>query len=477
MKRTNSQTILVSSGFRPETLAELRRHWHVLDIPDPHEAVAYLQTASPAPAVVVIGYAVLPRSDGSLPETVDGSGPLPAHLMLRQVLKLDADMPVIVSTNQQHPAAVVKLIKHGAFDYIFEPRPPNTQAEIHRYHEELVSALRQAVRWRLTVLENRDLRQQLTEIGHHPMALQARAPAMLRVIELVAKIAPTSAPVLITGESGTGKEVIAQAIHRLSPRRQQPFLAINCGALSDSLLASELFGHVKGAFTGADRESQGLIRQAGEGTLFLDEMASISPAFQVMLLRVLEQRVARPIGGQREYPLHCRFVAASNRDLGEMVQKGQFREDLFFRLQVVRLALPPLRERREDIPTLSHFFLTQFNQTYGKSVTGFTPEAMRHLETQNWAGNVRELRNAVERAVILCEQPRIRPSDLIDGGSAREHDLPSTFDYGNYMALCETRIIRSALQRCQGNISEAAMVLGIKRTTLHYRMQRLRLAT
>lgn len=473
MDHATLQTILVSSGFRSETLVELRRHWHVLDIPDPHEAVAYLQAASSPPAAVVIGYAQLPRSDGSLPEAVDG--PLPAHVVLRQVLELDGDMPVIISTNQQHPAAVVRLIKHGAFDYVVEPRQPNTAVEIHQYHEELVSALRQAVRWRLTVMENRDLRQQLTEIGHHPLDLQARAPAMLRVLQLVAKIAPTPAPVLITGESGTGKEVIAQAIHRLSPRHPQPFLAINCGALSDSLLASELFGHVKGAFTGADRDSQGLIRQAGEGTLFLDEMATISPAFQVMLLRVLEQRVARPVGSQREYPIHCRFVAASNRDLGELVRKGQFREDLFFRLQVVRLVLPPLRERREDIPTLSHFFLTQFNKAYGRSITGFTSEAMRHLETQNWPGNVRELRNAVERAVILCEQPRIRPSDLIDGGSVREQNLPSTFDHANYMSLCETRLIRSALQRCQGNISETAKVLGIKRTTLHYRMQRLQL--
>lgn len=476
MKSTPQQTILASSGFRPETLAELRRHWHVLDIPDPREAMTYLQTASPMPAAVVIGYAQLPRSDGSLPESVDGSGPLPAHLMLRRVLEVDGDMPVIVSTAQQHPAAVVRLIKYGAFDYVVEPGKQSSPAELRQYHEELVNALRQAVRWRLTVVENRDLRRQLNGMGQPPLDLNARSPAMLRMIELVTKIAPTPAPVLITGESGTGKEVIAQAVHRLSPRREQPFLAINCGALSDSLLASELFGHVKGAFTGADRDSQGLIRQAGEGTLFLDELATISPAFQVMLLRVLEQRVARPIGGQREYPLHCRFVAASNRDLGEMVKKGQFREDLFFRLQVVRLALPPLRERREDIPTLSHFFLTQFNQTYGKSITGFTAEAMRHLETQNWPGNVRELRNAVERAVILCEQPRIRPSDLIDGGSAREQDLPSTFDYGNYMNLCETRLIRSALQRCQGNISEAARVLGIKRTTLHYRMQHLRIA-
>lgn len=473
MARGNRQTILASSGFSPETLAELRRHWNVLDIADPREAVAHLQTTASTPAVVVIGYAQLPRSDGSLPETVDANKPLPAHMMLRQILKLDGDMPVIVSTSQRHPSAVVGLIKHGAFDYVVEPRPKESPADLCRYHEELIAALHQAVRWRLMVLENRDLCRQLTEVGHPPLNLQTRAPAMLRVIQLVDKIAPTSAPVLVTGESGTGKEVIAQTIHRLSPRRQQPFLAINCGALSDSLLASELFGHVKGAFTGADRDSRGLIRQAGEGTLFLDEMATVSQAFQVMLLRVLEQRMARPVGGQHEYPVRCRFVAASNRDLLDLVRKGQFREDLFFRLQVVRLVLPPLRERREDIPPLSHFFLTQFNKAYGKSITGFTPEAMRHLEIQNWTGNVRELRNVVERAVILCEWPRIRPCDLTDGDSVTEQDPPSTFDHRHYMNRCETRLIRSALQRSGNNISETARLLGIKRTTLHYRMQHL----
>ena len=467
------ETILISSGFFQDTLAELQRHWNVVDICDPQEALAFLRTASPAPVAVTIGFVQSPKVDGTV-DDAPVEGYMPAHVTLRKILELDADLPVIISTHQNHPAAIVRLIKDGAFDYVVEPPGPEAAAEIQRYNQELVAALRQAVRWRSTVLENRELRRKLAQVNH-PLELQSRSPAMVRILQLVAKVALTSVPVLITGESGTGKEVIAQSIHRLSPQRRHPFLAINCGALSDSLLASELFGHVKGAFTGADRDNEGLIRHAGEGTLFLDELASVSPAFQVILLRVLEQRAARPVGGQREYPVRCRFIAASNRDLGELVKKGQFREDLFFRLQVVRLALPPLRERREDIPALSHYFLTQFNQTYGRSVTGFTPEAMRVLEQRDWSGNIRELRNAVERAVILCEATRIHPRDLMENSGAMDEVEPSDVAFDDYIHLCGSRLIRQTLQRCRGNVSETARILRMKRTTLQSRMKRLRL--
>ncbi len=476
MTSDDLSTVLVGSGILPDTLAELRRHWNVVHIFDPQEAIEYLRTASALPAAIVVGMVPAPGAEGSTIRLSDGVVVMSAHVALRHILDMDADLPVIISAHQKYPAAIVRLIKDGAFDYVVEPPVPEAGAEIQRYNQELVAALRQAVRWRSTVLENRELRRRLAQVDTDPLVVESRSSTMRRIASLVGKIAPTPAPVLITGESGTGKEVIAQTIHRLSPRHQHPFLAINCGALTDSLLASELFGHVKGAFTGADRDSEGLIRHAGEGTLFLDELSAVSSSFQVMLLRVLEQRVARPVGGQREYPVRCRFIAASNRDLGELVKKGQFREDLFFRLQVVRLALPPLRERREDIAALSHYFLTQFNRTYGRSVTGFTPEAMRVLEQRDWSGNIRELRNAVERAVILCEAARIHPRDLVENPGAMDEVAPSDVAFDDYIHLCGSRLIRQTLQRCRGNVSEAARILRIKRTTLQSRMKRLRLA-
>ena len=475
MTSDDLSTVLVGSGILPDTLAELRRHWNVVHIFDPQEAIEYLRTASALPAAIVVGMVPAPGAEGLTIRLSDGVVVMSAHVALRHILDMDADLPVIISAHQKYPAAIVRLIKDGAFDYVVEPPGPEAAAEIQRYNQELLAALRQAARWRSTVLENRELRRRLAQVDTDPLVVESRSSTMRRIASLVGKIAPTPAPVLITGESGTGKEVIAQTIHRLSPRHQHPFLAINCGALTDSLLASELFGHVKGAFTGADRDSEGLIRHAGEGTLFLDELSAVSSSFQVMLLRVLEQRVARPVGGQREYPVRCRFIAAANRDLAELARKGQFREDLLFRLQVVRLALPPLRQRREDISALSHFFLAQFNKAYGTSITGFTPEAMRHLEQQPWPGNVRELRNAIERAIILCEQARIRPCDLIEDGPPADRTMPDTLDYRQYMRLCETRLIRDTLQRCQGNISQAAKLLSIKRTTLHSRLQRLHL--
>ncbi|HEX7008942.1 MAG TPA: sigma-54 dependent transcriptional regulator [Phycisphaeraceae bacterium] len=476
-------TILVSSGYQPSTLAALRKHWSVVDIADPEEALAYLRQCGELPMAVAIGYALLPTKlvdDAKSSSAAEALGnTMPAHVMLGHLLSLDPDLPVIISTKQRHPAAVVDLIKRGAFGYVAEPPDKADPDSWERYTQEFILVLRNAVQWRQTLLENRRLKQEIADPTGVRTPLLARSPAMLRVMEWIQKVAPTPATVLITGESGTGKELAARAIHDLSPQRDQPFLAINCGALSDSLLTSELFGHVKGAFTGAEQDQPGLIRQAGEGTLLLDELGAVSPAFQVMLLRVLEQRVARPVGGQREYPVRCRFLAAANRDLAQLARQGRFREDLLYRLNVFHIHLPPLRDRREDIPILAHHFLAQLTAAYAKPITGFDPAAMEQLERHPWPGNVRQLRNTIERAVILCEGPHIQPRDLAAvTAEADDPDLAADADdYHAQMRRFETRLLRQALARCEGNLSRTARLLRMKRTTLHYRVKQLGLST
>ena len=467
-------TILVSSGYRDATLERLRQHWHVIDIPDHAEALAHLRQCAQLPMAVAIGF-------GSDPAAPDGRGPrFPAQHLLPQILALDPDLPVIISTRRSQPAAIVDLIKRGAFDYVVEAPRDDDGQDLARYTQDLVHALSRAAQWRRTILENRRLKRAGLNAGGDAggdVTIQARSPAMLRALELVQKVAPTPATVLITGESGTGKELIARAIHHASPRRDEPFVAVNCSALSESLLASELFGHVKGAFTGADADHTGLIRQAGEGTLFLDEIATVPSAFQVMLLRVLEERLARPVGAQREYPVRCRFIAAANRDVGQLVQHGDFREDLYYRLNVFHIDVPPLRQRPEDVPVLAQHFLRQAATQFGKDIAGFEPAAMQRLEQHGWSGNVRQLRNVVERAVILCEGRRITAGDVAPELGDGPGDALATIGRGYHdtMREFETRLLRQALQRAGGNRSRAARLLNMKRTTLNYRLRQLEL--
>ncbi len=465
--------ILISSGFSPATLAFLQAHWEVTSIDDPEEALAFLRGAEDLPLAVVIGLVgnQWPQSSHA---DYDGLR-LPAHLTLDEIQRLDRDLPVIVSTRRRHPTAIVEMIKRGSFDYIVEEQSPPDPRSLSDYNETLQLALQRAVQWRQTILENRRLRQDLGVVPDY-QPIQARSPVMLQLLDLVRKVAPTPASVLITGESGVGKEVIARLIHTLSPRRQAPFVAINCGAMTETLLNSELFGHLRGAFTGADRDQPGLIRQADGGTLLLDEIASISSGLQVALLRLLENRQARPVGGREEYLVQCRFIAASNRRLEPLVQEGTFRQDLYYRLNVFHLHVPPLRERRDDIPMLAYRFLQQTAASFGKDVVSIEPGAMAVLERHAWPGNVRELRNAIERAVILCESSRIRPADLVPLGDPRQPPVASiTTDYQHAMSTFERDLLRRALRRAGGNISAAARELGMKRTTLTHRLKTLEL--
>ena len=470
------QTIVASSGFSSGTLSVLQKYWHVLDIQDHAEAVEYLRQARRLPLAVVIGYA---RSPGELDRLVSHSkvpinAMMPAYVALRHIQAIDPDLPVIISTSNASPTMIVDLIKRGAFDYVVEPVGSPVAEAWDQYASEFTHALHQAVRWRETLLENRRLREQLATRAASSPPVISRSAGMLLVCQLIDKVAPTPATVLVTGASGTGKEVVARQIHARSPRSRDPFLAINCASLPETLLGSELFGHVRGAFTGADRDAPGLIRQAGSGTILLDELQAVSPAFQVALLRVLEQRVARALGGRGEYAVTCRFVAAANRDLAELVRQGSFREDLYYRLNVFHVHLPPLRQRSEDIPALAEHFFAQISREYGKPIRGISPRAMSLLEESPWPGNVRQLRNAVERAVILCEGPELQERDFAASILAAEPVTASApRDYRGQMEQFEAGLLRTALDRSGGSVSAAARSLMMRRTTLHGRLRRL----
>jgi DNA-binding NtrC family response regulator len=464
------ETILASSGYLPETLRALKRHWNVVDIHDQSEALDWLRGCTELPCAVAIGWVKLHEARHGAWRP--GAGQMPASVMLPEVHRIDPELPAIISAAESQSTAIVELIKLGAFDYVVEPLPPASAEAVERYTRDLVLALQRAVQWRVTLLENRSLRQRLAEeTVAHPVL--TRSPRMRRVLDLAQKVATTSATVLLVGESGTGKELVAHAIHELSGRAQDPFVAINCGSLSETLLTSELFGHAKGAFTGADANKAGLIREAGTGTLFLDEIGTISPGFQALLLRVLEQRLARPVGGGGDYPVRCRFVAAVNRDLESMVANGTFREDLFYRLNVFPLHLPPLRQRVEDIPVLAQHFLLAAAREYGRDIAGFEPAAMQRMERAVWPGNVRQLRNAVERAVILCSESRIGVTEIEESVRLPAEESPAKDvgeDYQVSMRQHERTLLQRALTACGGNATRAAQRLNMKRTTLAYRL-------
>jgi two-component system response regulator HydG len=297
---------------------------------------------------------------------------------------------------------------------------------------------------------------------------------MAKLLDIVAQVAATEATILITGESGTGKEIIANAIHYNSPRKDAPFIKINCAALTETLLESELFGHEKGSFTGADRKREGKFRQADGGSLFLDEVSEMSPAMQVKLLRVLQEREITRIGGAEVIKINVRILAASNKDLKKEMEQGRFREDLYYRLNVVALPVPPLRERREDIPLLAQHFVKIFAQKNSKSIKGFTPQAIDKLLKYFWPGNVRELMNAVERAVVLSRAEYLDAEDLalMMADSPLATEKQTTMPGNLPLEEVEKRTVLEALEAACGNKSEAARRLGITRKTLRNKLEK-----
>jgi DNA-binding NtrC family response regulator len=312
--------------------------------------------------------------------------------------------------------------------------------------------------------ENVELRREVGK-SRAPDRMIGRAPVMESVFETIRQVAPSKATVLIQGESGTGKEVAAKAIHALSPRAEKPFIAVHCAALSPQLLESELFGHEKGAFTGAGERRIGRFEQAAGGTLFLDEIGEIDPTVQVKILRVLGEKTFERVGGNQTLGADVRIIAATNRDLAAMVAQGKFREDLYFRLHVVPLEMPPLRDHREDIPLLADAFLREMAKEHGKPTRRFSGEAMSILESYGWPGNIRELRAAVEHAVVLGVGGELTPADL--PASLRLSEADHSVAAGLNLAEVEAAMIRKALSECGENRTKAAKKLGISRRTLH----------
>lgn len=392
---------------------------------------------------------------------------------LRRARALSPETEVVIVTGYATIDTAVEAIKLGAFDYLEKPVSP----------PQLIVAAARALERKHLIDLTRRLSSEI-ETRHRIGNVICSSQGMRKVMQLVAKVAPATSTVLITGETGTGKDVIARAIHYNSPRHQAPFVVADCASLTDSLLESELFGHVRGAFTGAIKDRKGLAETARGGTLFLDEISTISPHLQGSLLRLIQEHEIRPVGSDKPIPVDVRIIAATNRDLQELVRQGSFREDLFYRLSVFTIALPPLRERREEIPLLAHHFMSRFVEEVHKAVDGIAPQAMALLEAHDWPGNVRELEHVIERAVLLTDSGVISPLVIpLDQAmeSAQWRGVPSD---ARMLALAKKELragsveslerlfVLKALREAEWNVTIAARSVGMQRPNFHALMRK-----
>jgi DNA-binding NtrC family response regulator len=434
-------------------LTELVRTWGFAAeaAPDGEEALQSVTSFRPS---IIITDLVMPRMGG---------------LDLLKALKAEgAECTVVLLTAQGSVETAVEAIKEGAYDYLTKPIEP----------QRLKILLDKIVERQDTLREVKVLRRQLREQGSFGSMIGSSA-SMRKVYQIVEQAAPTSASVLIWGESGTGKELVAKTIHQLSPRAQQPFVPINCAAIPETLLESEIFGHEKGAFTGATDRREGCFELADRGTLFLDEIAEMTPATQVKLLRVLQERTFRRLGGRHEQTVDVRVIAATNVVPLEAVKSGKLREDLFYRLHVFAVELPPLRHRKADLPLLIQSFITEFNARNNKHVSAVEPVAMKVLEQYHWPGNVRELRNVVERAVILSsgeflELKHLPPYVTDTPAPAPPAAGGASLTPGMTVEEAENRLIVLTLDHARGNKTRAAEILGISLKTLHNKLNKMR---
>jgi DNA-binding NtrC family response regulator len=379
--------------------------------------------------------------------------------LLARIHEYDSRLPVIVMTAWANIGLAVECIKRGARDFIQKPWENERLLSLVRVHAELHQALRRA---RQLELENR-----LMQAEGMPEFI-AQAPAMQPVLDLIARVGPSDANVLITGEHGTGKEIVARLLHSASPRARMALVAVNAGGLPEGTFESEIFGHVKGAFTDARTDRVGRFELANGGTLFLDEIANVTLHQQAKLLRVLESGELERVGSSQTRHVDVRLLCATNAQLDEEVKSGNFREDLLFRINTVEIHLPPLRDRREDIPLLAGHFLNRNRARYRKQVSGFSASAMQQLMHYLWPGNIRELEHAVERAVLLCRGEEVEPSDL---AIASARSAAQSFDSMSIDEV-ESLFIKKVLRRCNNNISQAAEALGLSRAALYRRMEK-----
>jgi two-component system, NtrC family, response regulator HydG len=373
----------------------------------------------------------------------------------RRMHEIDPDLTVIIMTGYASVETAVAALKNGAYDYVTKPLDP----------DEIAHLVKNAIAHKRTTQENILLRETLAEVAR-PGNLIGQSGPMRKIFDAIETVGPTEATVLVTGESGTGKELVARAIHQASPRRFHPLVVIHCGALTETLLESELFGHEKGAFTGAQYRKKGKFEIAEGGTVFLDEIGDITLKTQTDLLRVLQEREIARVGGNQTIKVDFRCVAATNKNLEKLMEEGKFRPDLFYRLNVFRIELPPLRERREDIPILVDHFVHKFSLAMNKRVSRVSSAAMNQLQQQLWAGNVRELENAVERAMVVGREPELNEGDFIFKAQGNSSGS------GKKLEEMERAYILRVVEECEGNQSHAADILDIDRVTLYHKLKK-----
>ncbi len=390
--------------------------------------------------------------------------------ILERIKKTDKDLIVIMITGYGHINETVKAMKLGAFDYITKPFD----------NRELIIRIKKALQ---TQYLNKELESLRKIVGENIVTkeVMGEGPKIKRVLNQLKIIAPTNLSVIIQGESGTGKELIAQMIHQVSKRKDEPFITIDCGTIPVELAESELFGYEKGAFTGSDSKKEGRFEQANGGTLFLDEINNLSDAIQMKLLRVIQERKLQHLGGKKDINIDVRIIVATNVDLYEAVKSGKFRNDLFHRLNEFHIFIPPLRERKEDIPTLAKHFLNMANKELNRKIKGFSADAMKFLHNYSWPGNVRELKNAIRRAVILTDydvSEYISLTSLFsDMKQQEEIEMIKTFEegfsFGEIIKNFERNLIQKALEKADNNKTQAAKILKIQRKALYRKMEKL----
>ncbi len=411
----------------------------VLTAENSKQALEVIRRENPGIAVVDL---MLPEADGLE--------------LLKRARQISPNIQVVIITAYGSVPTAIAAMKEGAYDYIEKPFSPK---KVELMIEKMVE--RQSL-----LEENISLRQKL-EDKYSFENIVTKSSSMQKIIEMVKIVARSNAPVLISGESGSGKEMVARAIHHQSDRRGRPFMAVSCAGLPENLLESELFGHEGVGLNGAYIHRKGKLETANRGTLFMDEVGNLNPNLQVHLLRVIEEEAFTPVGGNEQIPVDVRLISATNKDIKRSIEAGQFLEDLYYRLSVVNIDLPPLRERKEDIPVLAEFFLRKFNEENQKKLSGFSSEAIDFLLKYEWPGNVRELENAVERATILAKSDYIEVPDL----SQQSLNLPRKTAIGKTLRDVEKNHILSILIEVNGNCSEASRVLGISRMTLYNKIR------